>query len=91
MGADPAGSRVLEAFLGGSAPAKVKAGLLRALAGRWGAVAATAPGSFLVEAAYRAGVRERGSKRGGAEQLPVSLVLLFVIKRAADGWGTGVV
>ncbi len=34
VGADPAGSRVLEAFLGGSAPPKVKAGLLRALAGR---------------------------------------------------------
>ncbi|KAG2499537.1 hypothetical protein HYH03_002483 [Edaphochlamys debaryana] len=55
VGADPSGSRVLEALLGGNAPAKVKAQLLGALAGRWEAVATTGSGAFLVESAYRLG------------------------------------
>ncbi|KAG2451956.1 hypothetical protein HYH02_003730 [Chlamydomonas schloesseri] len=53
VGADPSGSRVLEALLEGNAPAKVKAGLLRALAPHWELVASTGSGAFLVEAAYR--------------------------------------
>ncbi|GLI69480.1 hypothetical protein VaNZ11_014112 [Volvox africanus] len=53
VGADPSGSRVLEALLEGNAPAKVKGTLLAALADHWDAVATTASGSFLVETAYR--------------------------------------
>ncbi|GIL74790.1 hypothetical protein Vretimale_2348 [Volvox reticuliferus] len=53
VGADPSGSRVLEALLEGNAPAKVKGALLSALADHWDAVAATASGSFLVETALR--------------------------------------
>ncbi|GFR46342.1 hypothetical protein Agub_g7913 [Astrephomene gubernaculifera] len=55
VGADPSGSRVLEALLEGNAPAKVKSQLLGRLAGHWEAVAGTGAGSFLVEAAYRGG------------------------------------
>ncbi|GLC52285.1 hypothetical protein PLESTB_000605000 [Pleodorina starrii] len=53
VGADPSGSRVLEALLEGNAPAKVKGALFAALADHWDAVACTASGSFLVETAYR--------------------------------------
>ena len=56
--ADPSGSRCLEALLHGNAPPKVKARLLAALKGTFGAVAGSAPGSYLVEAAYNTGVSD---------------------------------
>ena len=56
-GADAAGSRALEAFFAGAAPAKAKRRLLRRLLGGIGALAAEPGGSHVVQAAYAAAVR----------------------------------
>lgn len=49
---DAGGSRALEALLEGAAPLEAKQKLLHLLAGHWGSVALSAPGSFLAEKAY---------------------------------------
>lgn len=56
-GADASGSRALEAFFGGAAPAKAKRRLLRRLLGGIGALGAEPGGSHVVQAAYAAAVR----------------------------------
>eukprot|EP00798_Chlamydomonas_sp_ICE-L_P020653 gene20653-27439_t len=52
VGRDPSGSRVLETFLEGSAPIKVKYRFLTNLVGGFGDVALTAAGSFVMERCY---------------------------------------
>ncbi|GFH14386.1 uncharacterized protein HaLaN_10428 [Haematococcus lacustris] len=52
VGRDPSGSRVLEALLEGTAPAKVKQKLLGNMSGGFGVMALTGSGSFLVERCY---------------------------------------
>lgn len=56
-GADASGSRALEAFFAGAAPAKAKRRVLKRLLGGIGALAAEPGGSHVVQAAYASAVR----------------------------------
>ena len=52
MAADGGGSRVLEAFLEGTAAGKTKKRLVRKLTGNYGAIALTLGGNHFVEKCY---------------------------------------
>ncbi|KAJ9532532.1 hypothetical protein QJQ45_010607 [Haematococcus lacustris] len=81
VGRDPSGSRVLEALLEGTAPAKVKQKLLGNMSGGFGVMALTGSGSFLVERCY--GWAELGTKAALVADLVAQERAL-----AAKHWGS---
>ena len=80
VASDPSGSRVIEALIEGTAPAKVKAMMMEGLKGGFGRVAMTGAGSFVVEKCYSYG-------DGGVKESVVSELL--AVKRELDSmhWG----
>lgn len=80
VASDPSGSRVIEALLEGTAPAKVKSRMMEGLKGGFGKMAMTGAGSFVVEKCYAYG-------DGAVKESVVSELL--AVKRELDSthWG----
>lgn len=78
VGSDPGGSRVLEAFIVGEAPAKLKRKLVRSLRGHYGAVASRPGGSHVVEKIFNWAVRTLTPFSQLNSQI-ILLILLFLV------------